>query len=83
MFGFVTLRMRFSGSRNSFCAARRLCAGKQLLSGLAQDILEKHKHATNAYKGILIKKDGSVEKYASAVRVWLFVLMQYVACLFV
>ena len=70
--------MRFSGSRNSFCAARRLCAGKQLLSELAQDILRKHERATSAYMNILIKNKDIVTKYASTVRLGLFVVMRLV-----
>ena len=81
MFGLVAHRMRFSGSCSSFCAARSLCEGGQLLSELAQDILEKHKHAASAYMNIPIKNVSNLAKYASAVRVWLFVVVWLLVCL--
>ena len=85
MFGFVTLRMRFSGSCISLCAARNLCEGRQLLPDLARNILRKHNHASRvllASKTIPIKIAYIMKKYASpvCVCVCLCILMRLRAC---
>ena len=87
MFGFVTLRMRFSGSCISLCAARSLCAGGQLLSELAQDILKKHRIAYRVCTRIPIKSVDIVAKYASpvraCVRACIYICVHVCVCVFV